>query len=153
MNFKKVYFIAVLIAMTAMVMPATQLWAGIEGGPPPNWDKVEGPELWGVAVVYCAFDRDNWAAIRVKRVKDCNVKTQALVDYSAILGAGCPTDSNEYLYIRFEPGTFFPEDTDIPATGKPIITKIKNFKAVVTGTGTTTRTTVSFDAQIKFEMP
>ena len=153
MNFRKFSFIAVLIAMAAMVMPAPQLWAGVEGGPPPNWDKVEGPELWGVAILYCAFDRDNWAAIRVKRVKDCNVETQALVDYSAVLGAGCPTDPNEYLYIRFAPGTFFPEDTDIPATGKPIITKVKNFKTVVTGTEPNTRTIISFDAQIKFEMP
>ena len=58
MNFKKIYFITVLIAMIAMLIPTTQSWAGVEGGPPPNWDKVEGPELWGVAVLYCAFDRD-----------------------------------------------------------------------------------------------
>ena len=150
MKFRKIYFIAVLFALIAMLVPTTQTWAGVEGGPPPDWDNVTGPELWGVAIAYCAFDRDNFAAMRVKRVKDCNVKTQAIVDYSEVLSAGCPIDANEYLYIRFDPGTFFPEDTDIPATAKPIITKVKNFKAVVTGTEPNTRTTVSFDAQIKF---
>jgi len=149
MKIKNVYLIAAIIAMATMLAPATQLWAGTEGGAPPDWDKVTGPEVWATAVVHCEPGNDNFIAIRVKRIKDCNVQTQALILYPPTLETACPDNSNPFLYERLAPGSIFPNDSDIPQTFKPIVTIIKNFK-VDTYENTGTTATLSFDAQIKF---
>jgi hypothetical protein len=149
MKIKNVYCAAVLIAMATMLTPAMLVWAGTEGGSPPDWDKVTGPEVWATAVVRCEPGNTNFIAIRVKRIKDCIVKTQALVLYPLTLANACPDNSNPFLYERLEPGSIFPNDEDIPQTFKPIVTIIKNFK-VDTYENTGTTATLSFDAQIKF---
>jgi len=149
MKIKNVYFIAVVIAMTTMLAPATLVWAGAEGGAPPDWDQVTGPEVWGTAVVRCLPGEANFIAIRVKRIKDCNVQTQGLVLYPPTLATACPDSSNPFLYYRLEPGSIFPNDPDIPQTFKPIVTKIKNFKVDNYANDGATAT-LSFDAQIKF---
>jgi len=148
MKIKKLYFIAVLIAMVTMLVPATQLWAGAEGGDPPDPANVQGPELWAAVVVRCGvLGQEDIGTMRVKRIIDCNVSTQAIVDYGEAVG-GCPVDQAEYLYVRLPAGSLFPGDDDIPSDALPIITKIKNFNPVVDGAVTT----ISFDAQIKFEI-
>jgi hypothetical protein len=154
MRIRKVFTVAVLMAMVMMLAPVSQVWAGVEGtSGAPDPEKVQGPELWAAVVIHCAFDKDDFGAMRVKRIKDCTVNTQALVDYDIIGSLGCPTDQGAWLYQEFLPNSFFSEDTDIPDNGNPIIMKIKNYEVVEEGSGTATKTTISFDAQIKFLMP
>ena len=144
MNMRKTLSMALMAA--AMVMVAgTAVWA-FEPPPPPDWSKVQGPELWGVSIVYCDSETDtNVGVMRIKRVQDCEVETEAeILDLGTT--AHCVNDKDEYLYMQFQGVTLF----DIPgSTGAPIITKIKNFKYQVEGT----KTIVSFDNQIKFIQP
>ena len=126
------------------------MWSGVEGGgsEPTDWDKVVGPELWAVVVVYCGVGNE-FGTMRVKGVFDCNVKTQAMVDYETIGNVGCFNDETKYLYERFPKNSFFINEPGVPTeAGEWIITKIKNFKYETTVQG---GTAVSFDAQIKFE--
>ena len=149
MKIKNVFIITVLMAMVTMLGPATLVWAGAEGGAPPDWDNVTGPEIWGTAVVHCDPDNNNLIAIRVKRIKDCNVLTDALVLYPATMAGACPNTSTPFLYYRLNPGQIFSGDPDIPQTYTPIVTKIKNF-TVHDYQNTGASATLSFDAQIKF---
>jgi hypothetical protein len=152
MKIKNFYFIAVLMTLAALLVPAAQLWAGTEGGSPPDWEKVTGPEVWTTVVVHCILDpaEPNFLAIRAKRIQDCNVITQGLVWYpgDALLPA-CPNNSTPFLYQRLAPGMIFPGDPDIPQSFKPIVTKIKNFK-VDSYADAGANATLSFDAQVKF---
>ena len=156
MKARKIYFSAVLIALIAMLAPATLVWAGGDPGTPPDSDNVVGPEIWGTAVAYCKQDTamTNFLAMRVKRIKDCNVQTQALVllDGAGLDMSGCPDNPNEFLYQTLPAGTFFPGDEDIPAGALPIVTKIKNWK-IEYRDETGANATMSFDAQIKFLNP
>jgi len=151
MKIKNVYLIAAIIAMLAMLAPATKLWAGAEGGAPPDWNQVTGPEIWGTAVVRCQPGEANFIAIRVKRIKDCVVQTQGFVVYPTEMANACPNTSTPFLYYRLNPGDIFPGDPDIPQNYRPIITVIKNFKVdVYEGDPPGTTATLSFDGQIKF---
>jgi len=153
MKIRNVFIITVLMAMVTMPAPATLVWAGGDPGTPPNWANVVGPEIWGTAVVYCKQDTamTNFLAMRVKRIKDCNVQTQALVllDGPDLTLSGCPENANEFLYQTLPTGTFFPGDEDIPTGALPIVTKIKNWK-IEYRDETGANATMSFDAQIKF---
>lgn len=151
MRMKHVYLITMLTVLATMLAPATQLWAGLEGGAPDS-TKVTGPEIWATAVVHCISDpgEPNFIAIRAKRIKDCNVLTQGLVWYPGeVLLPACPNNSAPFLYQRLTPGMIFPGDPDVPQTFKPIVTKIKNFK-VDSYADEGANATLSFDAQIKF---
>lgn len=130
MNIIKVLLIAGFLAMLTMVMPAAQVWAGVE--PPPTTGTIQGPELWGVIVIDCTA---NFATLRVKRIVDCNVETQAV---TMLWGTTCPQDETDPLWWKLEGIILF------DYTGIPIITKVKNFK---NEPGTEI---YSFDAQIKF---
>jgi hypothetical protein len=149
MKIKKVNFITVLIAIAALLVPATQVLAGGEGGEPPDWEKVTGPEVWATAVVRCEPGRDNFIAFSVKRIKDCNVQMQGLVLYPTQLATACPDTSNPFLYERLDSGSIFPNDPDIPQNFKPIVTKIKNFTLTEYQSAGATAT-LTFNAQIKF---
>lgn len=153
MKARKSYLSAVLIALIAILAPATLVWGGGDPPLPPDWSKVTGPEIWGTAVVHCSSDpaKTNFVAIRVKRIKDCDVLTDALVEYPLTLAA-CPDNSGPFLYERMLPGSLFAGDPDIPAESEPIVTKIKNFK-VHNRDATGANADLSFDAQIKFLAP
>ena len=45
MKIKNIFIITVLMAMVTMLGPATLVWAGGEGGAPPDWNDVTGPEI------------------------------------------------------------------------------------------------------------
>jgi len=148
MKIKKVNFFAVLIAIATLLVPATQVWAGGEGGDPPDWDKVAGPEVWATAVVRCQPGINNFIAFSVKRIKDCDVQMQGLILYPALMESACPDTSNPFLYERLARGSVFPGDPDIP-NYRPIVTKIKNFTITEFLSGGETAT-LTFNAQIKF---
>ena len=151
MKARKIYLNAVVIALMAMLAPATLVLAGGDP-PPPNWDNVTGPEIWGTAVVRCVPGNDNFIAFRVKRIKDCNVETDAQVEIPGTLATACPDRSGPFLYQTLPAGSIFTGEQDVPQTYAPIVTKIKNFTVHEFQDGGATAT-LSFDAQIKFLEP
>ena len=106
MKIKNVFIITVLMAMVTMLAPATLVLAGGDP-PPPIWDKVTGPEIWGTAVVHCVPGNDNFIAFRVKRINDCNVQTDARVEIPLTLANACPDNSDIFLYQKLLPGSIF----------------------------------------------
>ena len=138
-----------LLAICAMLLPVAPVWAGYEGGPtsePSDWSKVVGPELWGVVVMRCGVP--NLGTMRVKRINDCNVETDTLVDTTTT--HQCVNDQSTYIYVRFPKNTFFPGAPGVPAQpGEWIVTKVKNFSYEDVDAS---NQIVSFDVQIKFEL-
>lgn len=135
MNFKRFYLLAGLLAICTIVMPASQALAGGGVEPPPEGAIIEGPEIWAVVVMFCGPGvGDDIAAVRFKRVVDCNVETEALVDLGWALE--CPPDAQQAA------GHTLPEGTAIFGKATPFITKVKNFKKE--------GNIVSFDAQFKY---
>jgi hypothetical protein len=150
MAIRKALFLVGLLALFSMLLTAAPVWSGFEGNAPEptDWSKVVGPELWAVVVMSCGGP-DQVGTMRVKRIYDCNVETDTLVDFDTIDALGCLDNERWYLYARFPKSTFFDQAPGIPAqNGNWIITKIKNFSYKQVGL----ITTVSFDAQIKFEL-
>jgi hypothetical protein len=155
MKIKNFYFIAVLMTLATMLGAATLVWAGAEGGAPDDLASATGPEVWATVVVRCDPSFPNFIALRVKRIKDCNVQTQALVLYDGQLASGCPASGNAFLWQELASGSIFPDDDDINQAWTPIVTKVKNFQVddeagpIADPPGWSTAT-LSFDAQIKF---
>ena len=140
MHTKKVLFISGLIVTLALLGFGGQAWAG---GPenPPTSGTIGGPELWGEMIIDCSAV--NIATLRVKRIVDCDVQTQAFIDTSYALG--CPADETTPVYRKLGV-TLFDINPD-PNVMNPIITKVKNYKQEPAST------IYSFDVQIKFWTP
>jgi hypothetical protein len=137
MKFSKLSLFAALATILALLASGPRILA-MEGGN--SSDPVDGPELWGVAVINC---NSQYATIRVKKIVDCNVEKQA----EALMPfALCPADESEVLYQKLTGATLFSD----PRT--PIITKVKNFECKVSTTDPPVNV-CSFDAQIKFLVP
>ena len=141
MHYKKVFFISGLIVTLALFGLGGQAWAG---GPenPPTTGTIVGPELWGQMII----DSGNGIlSLRVKRIVDCNVQTQAFIDPTYALGA--PADETTPLYRRL--GVTLFDINPNPAVMDPIITKVKNYKQEPAPNDDI----FSFDVQIKFWTP
>jgi len=137
METRKIFLLAGLLAVLTLLIPGSQALA--DGGPEPPAEGAifEGPEIWGVVVMFCGPGlADDIATVRFKRVVDCNVETEALVD----LGWALECPANEDVAV----GSTLPEGTIIFGKATPYITKVKNF--TIQGDGNT----VSFDAQFKY---
>ena len=140
MKLRKIVLVVGLMAVFTMLTPGLLVWAG--GPEPPDADAIiQDTELWGVVVVYChpntsALDR---AVVRVKRIVDCNIETQAL--FASSWTFGCPADSDAPLNWSLPAGTTF-----FDIAGTPFISKVKNFMQDVQLDGDV----YSFDAQFKF---
>lgn len=149
MAIRKILSIIGLLAICAILLPVAPVRAGYEGGPtaePSDWSKVVGPELWGVVVMQCGVT--NLGTMRVKRINDCNVETDTLVDTATT--QQCVNDQSAYIYVRFLKNTFFDGAAGIPTQpGEWIVTKVKNFSYEDLGGS---NQIVSFDVQIKFEL-
>jgi len=134
MNFKRFYLLTGLLAIFTILLPASQALAGAGVEPPPSGAILEGPEIWGVVVMFCGPSAtDDIVTVRFKRVVDCNVETETLVDLN---WAACPTDEASAA------GHTLPEGTIVFGKATPYINKVKNF--VREGN------VVSFDAQFKY---
>ena len=140
MRIRKVLLVLGLIAALALFGIGDQAFAG---GPenPPATGTIVGPELWGVMVIDCGDG--NILSLRVKRIVDCNVQTQAFMDLT--YGLGCPADETTPVYRKLGM-TLFDINPD-PGVMDPIITKVKNFKKEPG------QDVYSFDVQIKFWQP
>jgi hypothetical protein len=128
------------LAMLIIVLLAAAPQALAGAGPEPPAGSIIGPtEVWGEVVLFCGPAPPYSATVRVKRVVDCNVETQALVDPNWAFG--CSDDPNAPLKWALPTSvTFF----DI--TGTPFVSKVKNWKKIVQPNGSV----YSFDAQFKF---
>ena len=105
-----------LLASFVLAVPATQTWAA---NPPPAAPVIVGPEYWGVVVINCTT---HVITLRLKRVDDCNVETQALIeDYGSTVICENPLTEETILY-QWLHGQVFGE------LGVPIVTKVKNLK-------------------------
>ena len=135
MGTKKVYFFIGLTVIFIILFNFTQAFAGAGAEPPPEGAVFTGPEIWGVVVMLCGPGvGDDVAAVRFKRVVDCNVDTQALVDMGWALE--CPPDAAGAV------GHTLPAGTVVFGKSTPFINKVKNFKRE--------GDIVSFDAQFKY---
>lgn len=130
MDFRKVFFVAGMVALFIVLSPQTQSFA-VEPPAPPSGAVIQGPEIWGTVVIDCTALR---ATLRVKKIENCDVDTQAIITNVT----GCPDAERDILYFTMAPNTIF------GITATPIIMKVKNFK-IETGGGA-----VSCDVQIKF---
>ena len=134
-----------IMAAFIVMFPCTHALAGGAEDQPTS-GTIEGPELWGEIVIDCsAF---NVFTIRVKRIQDCNVQTQAIV----IPSTGCPADETAPLWkklsiVLFDINNYTNPPTNTTVDKTPIITKVKNFKQEPG------QDVYSFDAQIKFLVP
>ena len=138
---KAALYFAMIPLLTILAIAGPAL-AGAGPEPPPEGAVFTGPEVWGVVVMQCGPDPlgDDYLAIRVKRIVDCNVETQGLMELAWSLG--CPPDAAGTVGHTLPEGTTF---WDI--VGTPYITKVKNFKKETALNGDDI---VSFDAQFKF---
>ncbi len=141
MHYKNLLIISALVATLTVFGFSGQTFAG---GPenPPATGTIGGPELWGEMIIDCG---NGIAALRVKRIVDCNVETQALMDTAYDLG--CPADETTPVYRKLGV-TLFDINPD-PAVMDPIITKVKNYKQEAAPNDSL----YSFDVQIKFWTP
>ena len=138
MKIKNLFILAGLTLMLTVLLPAAPLWAGANEDPPTDCT-VQGPELWGVWIIDCT---KSLATLRVKRVVDCDVQTQAITVTPWTLGS-CPADPSEVLWRKLGI-TLFGINPN-PATLDSIVTKVKNFKQDDNDVNL-----VSMDVQIKF---
>jgi hypothetical protein len=141
MRINKLSSIILLTAMILVLSGTGQSWAG---GPenPPTTGTIGGPEPWGEMIIDSA---NGILALRVKRIVDCNVQTQAFIDPTYDLGA--PANETTPLYRRLGV-TLFDINPD-PNAMNPIITKVKNYKQEPAPNASI----YSFDVQIKFWTP
>jgi hypothetical protein len=132
-------FLGLAMLIIVLLAAAPQALAG-GAGPEPPANAIIGPtEVWGEVVLFCGPSPPNSVSVRVKRVVDCNVESQALVEPNWAFG--CSDDPNAPLKWSLPVGvTFF----DIPGT--PFVNKVKNWKKMVQTNGSV----YSFDAQFKF---
>lgn len=145
MNLSKTLRCVVLIAIFAVLIPVSQVMAGA-GPEPPEDAVVLDTKIWGYVTMYCTTAPADLVVVHVKRVVDCNVETQLLVDNQWT--ADCPAAGDESAPLDWSLpiGTVF---FNLPGT--PYIVRVKNFKQEInTGAGTNV---TSFEAQFGFWVP
>jgi len=136
MKIKNLFLLAGLTLMLTALLPAAPLWAGANEDPPTDCT-IQGPELWGVWVIDCT---KSLSTLRVKRVVDCNVQTEAIT--TAPWTLGCPADESAVMWRKLGV-PLFGINPD-PANLDTIVTKVNNFNPQNGGQ------LVSMDVQIKF---
>ena len=151
MKLGKILIVAGLIAVGILSMN----FQARAGNPPGDDPTIGGPEYWGVIILACSnFE----VSLRVKRVIDCVVETDSLIERYPV--AICPADGDfppsavVGQWFGYD-GVFFGEP------GVPIITKVKNVHKKVysdpgdpgvpgSGTGEYAGDIYSADVQIRF---
>jgi hypothetical protein len=131
-----------ITAVLIMLAPLSNVMAG--GGPEPPGDAViSDTKIWGVVTMYCTPAPQDLVILSVKRVVDCNVETQLLVDNTWEFSCPAAGDESAPLDWSLAGITFF----DIEGT--PYITKVKHFMQDIDGGINAT----TFEAQFGFWTP
>lgn len=150
MKLRKNLLIVTMIATLALLMPATYVMAGA-GPEPPATATILPTQVWGVVTMYCTPAPEGLVIIRVKRINDCDVDTQLIVDSQWTFG--CPEDDSAGTAESKPLGWTLPAGSlqffDLP--GNPYINKVKNFEQEIDATAGTNAT--SFEAQFGFWEP
>lgn len=137
---KAVLKVFLVIGFLIMFSLSTQVMAGFEDPTVEN-EKEVGPTLWGVGVIQCGDGGNNCnATIRVKKVEDCVVSTEAVDEVAMVNGAipSAPAGPEDVMGVRFTRGAFFNLDC------VSVITKVKNWYKQAG------KQIYSFDAQIRY---
>lgn len=148
MKLGKILIFVGLIAVGILSIPF-QAWAG---NPPPDNPVVGGPEYWGVVIIACDSQE---VYLRVKRVVDCQVETDELIEKYPLPickvpdGAGGERDIIAGDLLNQWTGY---DQVIFQEPGVPIITKVKNFhkKVYSGGAGEYNGDIFSADVQIRF---
>jgi hypothetical protein len=131
MKTKHIFFSALVVSLVAILMAAGQVGAGSEGKLPPGSEAtISGPEIWGVVVLDCSRDM---ATLRVKRINNCDVETEAVM----VPWVTCPVTAADPVNVYLDGVNL----TSMGIAQTPIITKVKNFE--IQGN------IASFDVQIR----
>jgi hypothetical protein len=137
MNLKKMLLIIGWVFVLALVAPVSAVMAGGGIEPVPGTANIGPTEIWGVTVISCNPGQPT-ALVRVKRVVDCDVVTELMVEPNWTLG--CPADESAVVGQSLQAGTTF---FGIPGTA--FFNKVRNFDKV--------GNVVVFDMQFKFWTP
>jgi hypothetical protein len=148
MKFGKMLILVGLIAVCILSLNFQVL----AGNPPPDGFTVSGPEYWGVVIIACANQE---VSLRVKRVVDCQVETDSLIERYPLPicrvpdGQGGERDiiAGDLIdqWLGYDQVIF-------QEPGVPIVTKVKNFhkKVYSGGSGEYNGDIFSADVQIRF---
>jgi hypothetical protein len=153
MKFGKILIVVGLIAVGILSLNF-QAWAG---NPPPESPTIQGNEYWGVVILACT---NLEVSVRVKRVVDCVVETDSLIERYPV--AICPAVGAPDFTANAIVGQWFGYDgVFFGEPGVPIITKVKNIHKKVysdpgaagvpnSGSGEYAGEIYSADVQIRF---
>ena len=142
MKLRKISCFTIVLALLAIFSLSGQALAAGGPEPPPPGYVASGPEFWGVVIMKCRPGLNNDTVnIRFKRVVDCNVETEVLIDEG--FGLGCPPDAAGAV------GQTLPAGTVVFGKATPYTTKVKNFTSNP-DPNNASNTIVSFDAQFKY---
>ena len=118
MKLGKIFILVGLIAVGTLSLNL-QAWAG---NPAEEDATVGGPEYWGVIILACD---SNEVYLRVKRVVDCQVETDEVIEKYPV--GICPTGEAPDFTANAVVGQWFGYDgVFFGEPGVPIITKVKN---------------------------
>ena len=148
MKLGKIFILVGLIAVGTLSLNF-QAWAG---NPAPDNPTVGGPEYWGVIILACD---SNEVYLRVKRVVDCQVETDEVIERYPLPFCSVPTGeaSTRDIIASDLLGQWLGYDQVIfQEPGVPIITKVKNFhkKDYQGGSNEYNGDIFSADVQIRF---
>ena len=131
-----------------------QSWAG---NPPPEGQDpiIGGPEYWGVLIIACESQE---VYLRVKRVVDCQVETDELIEKYALPFCDVPIEGTDPVETRDLIASDLLDQwlgydqVIFQELGVPIITKVKNFhqKQYSGGPSEYNGEIFSADVQIRF---
>ena len=148
MKLGKIFILVVLIAVGTLSLN----FQARAGNPPPDSPAVGGPEYWGVIIIACA---NNEAYLRVKRVVDCQVETDSLIEIYPF--PICSVSDDQGITRDINAGDLLNQWSGYDGVlfgepGVPIITKVKNFhkKVYEGGTDEYNGDIFSADVQIRF---
>ncbi len=124
----------------------------LAGNPPEEPPVIEGAEYWGVIIIAC---QNQEAYLRIKRVVDCQVETDSLIErYPLPICAVPDGQGGEREIIASDLLNQWSgyDQVIFQTPGVPIITKVKNFhkKVYNGGAGEYNGDIFSADVQIRF---
>ena len=148
MKLGKIFILIGLIAVSTLSLN----FQARAGNPAPETATVGGPEYWGVIMLAC---NNNEVYLRVKRVVDCQVETDEVIEQYPLPFCSVPTGEGTSRDIIASDllGQWLGYDQVIfQEDGVPIITKVKNFhkKDYQGGSNEYNGDIFSADVQIRF---